>query len=130
MTSEQDCPAPRQTRLQYWLRIDPQKKPAVYAQIYDTADISSLNYWLEIIFSAGIAALGLVLNSPAVIIGAMLISPLMGPIMAAGLALAAGDLYLAVSPCESHRQHRSGSCIFSSYCLALALSLCNRRDIG
>jgi uncharacterized hydrophobic protein (TIGR00271 family) len=37
----------------------------------------------------------LVLNSPAVIIGAMLISPLMGPIMAAGLALAAGDLYLA-----------------------------------
>jgi uncharacterized hydrophobic protein (TIGR00271 family) len=96
MTSEQDCPAPRQTRLQYWLRIDPQKKPAVYAQIYDTADISSLNYWLEIIFSAGIAALGLVLNSPAVIIGAMLISPLMGPIMAAGLALAAGDLYLAV----------------------------------
>jgi uncharacterized hydrophobic protein (TIGR00271 family) len=58
--------------------------------------MSSLNYWLEIVFSAGIAALGLVLNSPAVIIGAMLISPLMGPIMAAGLALAAGDLYLAI----------------------------------
>lgn len=87
---------PKQTRLQLWLRINSQQKPKVYAQIFDTADIYNLNYWLEIVLSAGIAALGLVLNSPAVIIGGMLISPLMGPIMAAGLALAAGDLYLAV----------------------------------
>lgn len=86
----------KQTPLQRWLRIDPQQKPAVYAQIYETAEISSVSYWLQIVFSAGIAALGLVLNSPAVIIGAMLISPLMGPIMATGLALAAGDLYLAI----------------------------------
>ena len=35
-------------------------------------------------------------SSPAVIIGAMLISPLMGPIMATGLALAVGDLYLGI----------------------------------
>jgi len=96
MAAQNGSPDPKQTRLQQWLRIDPQQKPKVYAQIFDTAEISSLNYWLEIVFSAGIAALGLVLNSPAVIIGAMLISPLMGPIMAAGLALAAGDLYLAV----------------------------------
>ena len=88
--------APKLARLQHWLKIDPQQKPIVYAQVCDTAQLSSLNYWLEIVFSAGIAALGLVLNSPAVIIGGMLISPLMGPIMAAGLALAAGDLYLAV----------------------------------
>jgi len=86
----------KQTHLQRWLRIAPERKPAVYAQIHDTAEITSLNYWLEIVFSAGIAALGLVLNSPAVIIGAMLISPLMGPIMATGLALASGDLYLAI----------------------------------
>ncbi len=56
----------------------------------------NLNYWLEIFFSAGIATFGLVLNSPAVIIGAMLISPLIGPIMAAGLSLAIGDLYLGI----------------------------------
>ena len=87
---------PRRTGLQHWLRIDQRNKPKVYAQIYSTADMTSFNYWLEIIFSAGIAVLGLVLNSPAVIIGAMLISPLMGPIMALGLALAAGDLYLSV----------------------------------
>jgi len=97
MTASPDGIAvPKQTRLERWLKIAPEKKSRVYAQVCDTAQIASLNYWLEIVFSAGIAALGLVLNSPAVIIGAMLISPLMGPIMAAGLALAAGDLYLGV----------------------------------
>jgi uncharacterized hydrophobic protein (TIGR00271 family) len=36
------------------------------------------------------------MNSPAVIIGAMLISPLMGPILAAGLSLASGDVILGI----------------------------------
>ena len=66
MEHPQGNAVPKQTPLQRWLRIAPERKSAVYAQIYDTAEISSLYYWLEIIFSAGIAALGLVLNSPAV----------------------------------------------------------------
>lgn len=41
--------------------------------------------------SAGIAILGLLLSSPAVIIGAMLISPLMSPIIGLGFALATFD---------------------------------------
>lgn len=41
--------------------------------------------------SAGIAILGLLQSSPAVVIGAMLISPLMGPIIGLGFALAIGD---------------------------------------
>ena len=41
--------------------------------------------------SAGIAILGLLLSSPAVVIGAMLLSPLMGPIIGLGFALATGD---------------------------------------
>ena len=41
--------------------------------------------------SAGIAVLGLLLSSPAVVIGAMLISPLMGPIVGFGFALATFD---------------------------------------
>lgn len=41
--------------------------------------------------SAGIAVLGLLLSSPAVVIGAMLISPLMGPIIGLGFALATVD---------------------------------------
>lgn len=44
-----------------------------------------------ITMSAGIAILGLLLSSPAVIIGAMLISPLMGPIIGLGFALATLD---------------------------------------
>ena len=48
-------------------------------------------YAFMICMSAGIAILGLLLSSPAVVIGAMLLSPLMGPIMGAGFALAIGD---------------------------------------
>jgi len=92
-SSDQRLP---RSRFQDWLRLDPEHKPRICSQIYDSAEFSSLNYWLEIVFSAGIATFGLVLNSPAVIIGAMLISPLMGPIMATGLSLAVGDLYLGL----------------------------------
>lgn len=115
MEHPQGNAVPKQTPLQRWLRIAPERKSAVYAQIYDTAEISSLNYWLEIIFSAGIAALGLVLNSPAVIIGAMLISPLMGPIMATGLALASGDLYLAIKAIANVAASMSLAIAFSAF---------------
>ena len=47
-------------------------------------------YIFMICMSAGIAILGLLLSSPAVVIGAMLLSPLMGPILGAGFALAEG----------------------------------------
>lgn len=78
------------------LRIDPDSKPKLYRQIFESAEINETSYLLDLIFSAGIATLGLVLNSPAVVIGAMLISPLMGPILAAGLAFAASDIYLGL----------------------------------
>ena len=68
----------------------PGDKPKVCEQVFEATEITSLSYWLEIFFSAGIATFGLVESSPAVIIGAMLISPLMGPIMATGLALGRG----------------------------------------
>ncbi|MBK7883354.1 MAG: TIGR00341 family protein [Chitinophagaceae bacterium] len=47
-----------------------------------------------LIFAIFIASLGLNLNSTAVIIGAMLISPLMGPIMGIGLGIGINDLTL------------------------------------
>ena len=78
------------------LKIDSESKALVYSRLYESAEISSLSYWLEVILSAGIATFGLVQNSPAVIIGAMLISPLMGPILSMGLALAVGDFYLSL----------------------------------
>lgn len=48
-------------------------------------------YVFMTLMSAGIAVLGLLLSSPAVVIGAMLISPLMGPIIGLGFALATVD---------------------------------------
>ncbi len=54
------------------------------------SEISS-RYLLMLCMSAGIAILGLLLSSPAVVIGAMLLSPLMDPIMGLGFALAIGD---------------------------------------
>lgn len=51
----------------------------------------SARYAFLTIMSAGIAVLGLLLSSPAVVIGAMLISPLMGPILGLGFALATFD---------------------------------------
>ncbi len=44
-------------------------------------------YLLLITLSAAIATLGLLQNSPAVVIGAMLVSPLLGPIMGVGFGL-------------------------------------------
>jgi len=51
------------------------------------------NLWV-LIFSIFIASIGLNVNSTAVIIGAMLISPLMGPIMGVGLGIAIFDFDL------------------------------------
>lgn len=47
-----------------------------------------------LIFSILIASAGLNTSSPAVVIGAMLISPLMGPIMGIGLSLGINDIFL------------------------------------
>ncbi len=52
-----------------------------------------INLWV-LIFATFIASLGLNTNSTAVIIGAMLISPLMGPIMGIGLGVGINDFEL------------------------------------
>lgn len=51
----------------------------------------SPRYAFMTMMSAGIAVLGLLLSSPAVVIGAMLISPLMSPILGFGFSLALFD---------------------------------------
>lgn len=56
-------------------------------------DFRGSNLWV-LIFAIFIASLGLNVNSTAVIIGAMLISPLMGPIMGVGLGLGINDFEL------------------------------------
>lgn len=56
-------------------------------------DFRGSNLWV-LIFAIFIASLGLNVNSTAVIIGAMLISPLMGPIMGIGLGVGINDFEL------------------------------------
>ncbi len=109
------APASLRERLESLLQVDGKSKPAVYMQVYRSAEIVSLNYGLELLLSAGIATLGLVLSSPAVVIGAMLISPLMGPILAAGLALAASDLYLGIKSLMSLVVSMIAAVIFSAF---------------
>ncbi|GFE60708.1 TIGR00341 family protein [Geobacter sp. AOG2] len=67
---------------------------AVIKDLTGRADLSG-SYLLMIVFSCLVALLGLLTNSVAVVIGAMLISPLMGPIFSAALAFSLGDLQLA-----------------------------------
>ena len=47
--------------------------------------------WI-LIFAVFIASIGLNVNSTAVVIGAMLISPLMGPILGLGMSIAINDI--------------------------------------
>jgi len=51
-----------------------------------------VNYFVLTVLSATIAALGMLLNSPAVVIGAMLVAPLMSPMLAFSLGMVLGDL--------------------------------------
>lgn len=87
-------------KLRQWfadsLEVGEERKTELYVELSKSATLKDLIYWLQILFSAGIATLGLVLNSSAVIIGAMLISPLMAPILSQGLSLATGDLTLGI----------------------------------
>jgi uncharacterized hydrophobic protein (TIGR00271 family) len=53
--------------------------------------IPSTAFYVMVAISSTIAAYGLLANSTAVVIGAMLVAPLMGPIFGIALGLAAGD---------------------------------------
>lgn len=65
----------------------------VEASIYKGVEFRGTNLWV-LICATFIASLGLNVNSTAVIIGAMLISPLMGPIMGIGLSIGINDFQL------------------------------------
>ncbi len=87
-----DMPASQQFDPRTWLAqlragVD---YPAVVATVAEDARWSG-HYLFMVVISAGIAVLGLLLSSPAVVIGAMLVSPLMGPILGLGVGVALFD---------------------------------------
>lgn len=69
------------------LFTDKEDYSEVRQSIENSIPFKGTNLWI-LIFAVFIASLGLNVNSTAVIIGAMLISPLMGPIMGVGFAVA------------------------------------------
>ena len=69
--------------------------------IRNGVEFKGTNLWI-LIFATFIASLGLNVNSTAVIIGAMLISPLMGPIMGVGLAVGLNDFELMKRSLKSY----------------------------
>ena len=82
-------------RAGYYFNLMPDKEDEsqIIDQISSGVSFRGSNLWV-LIFAIFIASLGLNVNSTAVIIGAMLISPLMGPIIGMGLAVGINDLDL------------------------------------
>jgi len=75
------------------MKID---RDEVFTHAAEAATETKLPYWLITVVAGALATLGLALNSSAVVIGAMLIAPLLAPLVGLGLGLAAGDGRLAL----------------------------------
>jgi hypothetical protein len=78
-----------------YLNMEPELEDSdvVFEEIKKGIFFKGTNLWI-LIFAIIIASVGLNMNSTAVIIGAMLISPLMGPINGMGYSIATFDLDL------------------------------------
>ena len=75
------------------LNEDKAEEKEIVESIRRDIHFKGTNLW-TLIFAIMIASIGLNVNSTAVIIGAMLISPIMGPIMGVGLGVATNDFEL------------------------------------
>ena len=80
-------------KVYFVLRHNMDDERAIIEQVNKSVSFRGANLWV-LIFAILIASLGLNVNSTAVVIGAMLISPLMGPIIGMGLAVGITDLEL------------------------------------
>lgn len=80
-------------RERFSLHDDKAEDAEIEARIRDGVELRGATPWI-LMFAIFVASVGLNVNSTAVIIGAMLISPLMGPIMGAGLGIAVYDYEL------------------------------------
>lgn len=81
--------------MRHWFRrtikaVDVEQRAAVQVSLRQSSR-PTFDFFLLVILSCIIATLGLLVDSPAVIIGAMLVAPLMSPIIGLGLASLTGD---------------------------------------
>jgi len=70
-----------------------EQRRIIIADIKDDSK-ANLDYFILVALSSSIATLGLLSDSPAVIIGAMVVAPLMSPILGIGLATTTGEKQL------------------------------------
>ncbi|MGD8806992.1 MAG: DUF389 domain-containing protein [Chloroflexota bacterium] len=70
--------------------LNPAERSEAYVRVRRGAR-PDIDFFVLIALSAAIAALGLLANSAAVVIGAMLVAPLMSPMAGTGLAMVLGD---------------------------------------
>jgi hypothetical protein len=99
-----------QDRIAVALGCDPASRHSIVAGTLENTPTEVHGYWLQMLVAIGIATLGLVLGSSAVIIGAMLIAPLMGPSLALGMGLSVGSPFLvlrAIVPARRTRRRRN-----------------------
>ena len=80
--------------------LTPEEQLEVREELIDDAQ-PGRDYFVLIILSSIIAALGLLLNSPAVVIGAMLVAPLMSPVLGFSLGIVLGEVRLLRTSLES-----------------------------
>ncbi len=101
---EQQDDSPRTTGrplfrfIRFWyerlsLSADKDNEQEIIDSISRNVTFKGVNLW-TLVFAIFIASIGLNVNSTAVVIGAMLISPLMGPIVGIGLGLGINDFEL------------------------------------
>ncbi|GEM_PF-172621 len=65
-----------------------------YLEAYRAAHIAEPLFWVQVALATAITTLGLILDQSAIIIGGSLIMPIMYQVLAAGLSLASGEIYL------------------------------------
>jgi uncharacterized hydrophobic protein (TIGR00271 family) len=91
-------PISRRSRVVFFFRrlvkpVSLERRGEVQVQLRQSSH-PDFAFFLLVVLSSVIATLGLVADSPAVIIGAMLVAPLMSPIIGLGLASITGDARL------------------------------------
>ena len=91
------------------LRKDKDNELATVDSIRKGVEFKGANLWI-LIFAIFMASLGLNVNSTAVIIGAMLISPLMGPIMGVGLSVGLNDSGRCGGSFYERKRERDSGC--------------------
>jgi uncharacterized hydrophobic protein (TIGR00271 family) len=91
MNESPDKPRLKQQIFDFFPTLDRSERKELVGRITLGAD-GGVDFIVMMLLAATLASLGLLQGSTAVVIGAMLVAPLMGPLVGAGLALAQGNL--------------------------------------